>query len=86
MRSFFRLQYGYRASVFPCWREVLPAEDRVKQFRKKGYRELRKMSEGPVRYTVRALSLTNLESLDGLKNLSVSDGGLPTYLLAHDVG
>jgi hypothetical protein len=25
-----RLQYGYDASVFPCWPEALPAQDCVK--------------------------------------------------------
>jgi hypothetical protein len=54
--------------VFPCWWNVLPSEDSVKQFREKDYGSLRKVPQGPVRDTVRARCLANLESLDGLKD------------------
>jgi hypothetical protein len=37
----FPLQYGYHANVFPCWWEILPAENCVKHFVEEGYHALR---------------------------------------------
>jgi hypothetical protein len=64
-----RFENGYHATVFPRWWNIMPSEDSVKQFREKGYGTLRKVPQGPVRDTVRARWLANLESLDGFKDL-----------------
>jgi hypothetical protein len=55
--------------VFPNWWNILSSEDSVKQFREKDCGSLRKVPQGPVRDTVRARCLANLESLDGIKDL-----------------
>jgi len=55
--------------VLPDWREVVGAEDSVKDSYKEVDRALREMLQSPVRDTVRAWSLAEFEAPDGLVNL-----------------
>jgi hypothetical protein len=55
--------------VLPHTREVVSEENRVKDLGEEGYRSLGKMLQDPVRYTVRARSLDEFETLDGVLNL-----------------
>jgi hypothetical protein len=45
------------------------ADNRVENLGEEGYRSLGKMLQGPVRDTIWARSLADLESLDGFMNL-----------------
>jgi hypothetical protein len=44
-------------------------ENRTENLSQEGYRSLGKMLQGPVRYTVLARSLADLETTDGFLNL-----------------
>jgi len=44
-------------------------ENRIENLDQEGFRSLGKMLQGPVRYTVWAQSLADLETLDGFINL-----------------
>jgi len=55
--------------VFPHGREVMGEEDRNDDQDQEGYRSLWEMLQHPVRDTVRARSLADLETPDGFLNL-----------------
>jgi len=52
----------------PSCREVIGEEDRVKNQDQEGYRSLWEMLQSPVRDTVRARSLADLQTTDGFLN------------------
>jgi len=55
--------------VLPRCREVMDEEDRVENLDQEGYRSLWEILQGPVRDTVRARSLADLETPDGFLKL-----------------
>jgi hypothetical protein len=62
-------RYRDHSSVLPHCREVMSEEDGVTSFDQEGYRSLWETLQSPVRYTVRARSLADPETLDGILNL-----------------
>jgi hypothetical protein len=55
--------------VLPHSSEVVGEENSVEDLGEEVYRSLGKMLQGPVRYTVRALSLADFETPDDVLNL-----------------
>jgi hypothetical protein len=56
-------------SVLPHGKEVMGEENRIEDLGQEGYRLLGNMLQDPVRYTVWARSLAELETPDGFLNL-----------------
>ena len=59
----------HHSSVLPRLGKVMAAENRIEDMGEEGNRSLGKMLLGPVRDTVRARSLTDLDTPDGVVNL-----------------
>ena len=57
------------SNVLPRLGKVMGAENRVKDTGEEGNRSLGKVLQCPVRYTIRARSLADLETPDGFVNL-----------------